>query len=190
MKWAGAIGVSFLLLGCGGRGGEKGRVPTIPPEAGKVEPLGPGSIGLDCRASIQGHPSYRTTVTGSELEVCAVGGDGALTLAVKGKERDVVNLRIARYDGPGTYPLMGLSSFTLENRLTSAGHSQSSRDCPAAAGCEVVVTSTSPDAPASAVHGLGFAVTCPKLCDSGLWVCTTSSLTPATWSFHADCSVR
>src|SRR5262245_23484836 len=163
--------------------------PTAAAAAPPAASVAPGSIGVTCKAKVNGYHDYTTSVTAPNLDVCSVGGDGMLTLYVKGQGNDTVRLHLAGYHGAGTYPLSGGSYFSLTDSIPGAGAAQSSQNC-AAASCSAVVTDASAGAGAGQ-RSLEFAVTCPQLCDVDTHICTATpgGGATATWSFRAGCRV-
>jgi hypothetical protein len=162
--------------------------PASPPPGGAAVPA--GSLGVSCRAKVTGYHDYTTSVTAPNLDVCSVGGDGMLSLYVRGEGADSVRLSLAGYRGAGPYQLTGNSYFSLTNKVPGGGTNQSTQNCPAAP-CSAVVTDGSAGAGAGQ-HDLEFAVTCPELCDSDTHRCaiTPGGGSAATWSFRASCRVR
>jgi len=79
--------------------------PTTAATAPEAAAGPPGSIGVSCKATRPGHPDYNAMTVATKLDVCSVGGDGALTLVVKGQGADRVNLFLAGYHGAGSYAL-------------------------------------------------------------------------------------
>ena len=148
----------------------------------------PGQIGVACKATKPGYKDYTTKTLATNPDVCFVGGDGMLTLAVKGEGPDRVALFLAGYRGAGNYPLTGASYLSLSNRIPGAGAAQSTQNC-SASRCTATVTDTSAGAPAGTPRELAFAVTCAQVCDMDTHVCTLSP-GPVTWTFKSGCRVR
>lgn len=184
--------IAILPAGCSATSapapGSPATPPVAPPPSAASVPA--GSLGVTCRATAPGYQDYTTSTTAPNVDVCSVGGDGVLSLYVKGEKADRIWLNLAAYHGAGSYPLTGGSYFSLANSTPKGGSSQSTQNC-RSASCSAVVTDTSAAAGAGP-HSLEFAVTCPELCDSDTHKC---AIAPggggtATWSFRASCGVR
>jgi hypothetical protein len=185
--------IATLAAGCSTTSAPAPGAPSAPPaspppSAATSAPA--GSIGVTCRATVAGYKDYTTSTTAPNLDVCSVGGDGMLSLYVKGEGADSVRLSLAGYHGAGAYQLTGSSYFSLTNKVPGGGTNQATQNCPSAA-CSAVVADASADAGAGQ-HDLEFAVTCPELCDSDTHKCATTpgGGSGVTWSFRASCRVR
>lgn len=176
----------LTLAACGSSPAPAPSPPAAPGTAAASADM-PGSIGVNCKARAPGYKDYTTSTLATNLDVCSVGGDGMLTLAVKGEGANGVSLHLGGYHGAGSYPLTGASVLTLTNSTPTGGSTQSTEHC-AASQCSVEVKDGSAGAAAEAPHELSFAVSCPVLCDSDTHVCSTSP-GPATWTFTGGCKV-
>src|SRR5262245_60786913 len=129
MRVAMSVFVMVTLAACAPKPAPAPSTPGTPGTEAPPAAGPPGSIGVSCKAIAPGHKDYTTATLATNLDVCSVGGDGMLTLAVKGEGADRVDLHLAGYHGAGNYPLNGSSYLSLSNRILGAGAAQSTQNC-------------------------------------------------------------
>ena len=177
--WSGVFRVVVpFLLACAARSGDP---------SGPAAPAAQPGMTLVCSPIVPRYEQYSVSMNPTKNDICSVGGDGVLTLSVKGAPGDRLLLQLAGYHGAGSYPIDGASSVTFDNKTPGQGRSQSSANCKAAA-CDVTVTDTTATAAKGTPHHLGFTIRCAKVCDSDTHVCAGSGGT-ISWSGSADCRV-